>query len=152
MTFHLFQPWVVSDMSHFGCGSFWPGHFDLGCFGLILGWVVSSYFDGSFLPLTRRFPPSRFLPSPLASIFNPSRFAPRTLVVWPPIPHFLPSGFAPIFLKIIYLSYIAKWMDGWTERQADWMNGQGSVPLPQDTESFPRMLQLQDRYLYSYVK
>ena len=62
-----------------------------------------------FAPKT--FPPSHFPPSCFASIFNPSRFAPNTIS---------PSRFAPIFV-IIYLSYIARWVDGsvggWTDRQ-----------------------------------
>ena len=40
--FGSFRPWVVSDMSRFGRGSFRLGRFGLGYFGLILGWVVSA--------------------------------------------------------------------------------------------------------------
>ena len=35
--FGSFRPWVVSDMSHFGRGSFRLGHFGLSRFDLILG-------------------------------------------------------------------------------------------------------------------
>ena len=55
--FGSFQPCVVSVMSHFGHGSFRPGHFGLGRFGLILGWVVSAYFGGSFRPDIAQTPP-----------------------------------------------------------------------------------------------
>ena len=46
------QQFVKKHLSgHFGRGSFRPGHFGLGCFGLILGWVtVSAYIGGSFQP------------------------------------------------------------------------------------------------------
>ena len=50
--FGSFRPRVVSGMSRFGRGSFRLGRFGLGCFGLILGWVVSAYFGGSFRPIT----------------------------------------------------------------------------------------------------
>ena len=48
--FGSFRTRVISDISRFGCGSFRPGHFRLGRFGLILGWVVSAHFNGSFWP------------------------------------------------------------------------------------------------------
>ena len=44
-------------MSRFGRGSFRPGQFGLGRFGLILGWVVSAYFGGSFRPDIPPTPP-----------------------------------------------------------------------------------------------
>ena len=47
-------------MGRFGHEWFRPGHFSLGCFGLILGWVVSAYFGGSFGPI---------YPDPSPSIF-----------------------------------------------------------------------------------
>ena len=46
--FGSFRPWVVVVMSRFCRGPFRPGHFGLSRFGLILEWVVSAYFGGSF--------------------------------------------------------------------------------------------------------
>ena len=51
---------VVSAVGRFGHESFRLGHFGLGPFGLILGWVVSAYFVGSFRPDIPRPPPISF--------------------------------------------------------------------------------------------
>ena len=50
LTTGLVNMHIDRSIANLGNESFRPGHFGLGRFGLILRWVVSAYFGGSFRP------------------------------------------------------------------------------------------------------